>query len=163
MRYSAHYGVWLHTTLYRHNGLFEKFSFLFFVQVKTIAIFSPPAHNNYLIGQCHEIFAHCFLLKRFELATGPHMNRRKRFYELFRFREDIRSQSSKITCLRSLWLCACGQAHFTLDMDVFILLNYCYWVCIHTHVPFLPDCTFKICEKPSKFYENVWVVLSVST
>ena len=31
------------------------------------------------------------------------MNRRKRFRELFRFRKDIRSQSSKVACPRSQW------------------------------------------------------------
>ena len=43
----------------------------------------------------------------------------------------------------------------------FILFNYCYWVCKHTQVLFLPDCSFKICKKPSKFSESIRVVLSV--
>ena len=43
------------------------------------------------------------------------MNRQRRFCKLFRLREDIRSQSSKIAC--------------PLDMEIFIFLNYCYLVC----------------------------------
>ena len=35
-----------------------------------------------------------------QIRPGLHMNRHKQFHELFRFRKDIRSQSSKITCLR---------------------------------------------------------------
>ena len=55
------------------------------------------------------------------------MSRRKRFCELFRFREDIRSQSSKITCPRSQRLRR--HSNFSLDTNIFIFLNYCYWVC----------------------------------
>ena len=40
-------------------------------------------------GQCHEIFVYFFAYK---IRPGPHMNRRKRFRELFRFCEDIRSR-----------------------------------------------------------------------
>ena len=43
----------------------------------------------------------------------------------------------------------------------FILFNYRYWVCKHTQVLFSPDCSFKICKKPSKFSESIRVVLSV--
>ena len=46
-----------------------------------------------LKGQRHEIFDHFFAQK---IRPRPHMNRQKRFHELFHFREDIRSQSSKI-------------------------------------------------------------------
>ena len=56
------------------------------------------------------------------------------------------SQSSKVASLCSQRLS--GHAIFSVDMDVFIFLNYCYWVCEHTQVPFSPDCSFKICEKP---------------
>ena len=62
-----------------------------------------------------------------------HMYKRKRFCALFRFREDIRSQSS----------------NFSVDTDKPKYL-------------FLPDCSFKICENPSKIFESVRGVLSVS-
>ena len=66
------------------------------------------------------------------------MYRRKRLRELFRFRDDIRLQCLKIACLRS-----CS------------ILNYCYWVGVHNQIPFfLPDQSFKICEKPSKFLQK---------
>ena len=55
-----------------------------------------------------------------------------------------------------------GHANFSLDSDDFIFLNYCYWVRKHTQVPFSPDCSFKICVKPSKFSKSVYIVLSVS-
>ena len=54
----------------------------------------------------------------------------ERFCEFFRFHENIRSQSSKIACLRSYWLR--GHATFSLDREVFIFLNYCYWVCLRS-------------------------------
>ena len=44
-----------------------------------------------LMGQCQENFDNFSLLKKFQ--PRPHLNRQKRFRELFRFREDIRSQS----------------------------------------------------------------------
>ena len=59
------------------------------------------------------------------------MSRQKRFRDLFRFREDIRSQSSKIACLRSHRLRK--HATFSLDTENFIFLNYCYRVCKHMH------------------------------
>ena len=46
-------------------------------------------------------------------------NRWKQFRELFRFREDIQSQSSKIACPRSQQIR--GQANFSLDTDIFII------------------------------------------
>ena len=39
--------------------------------------------------QCHEMYGHFFALK---IRPGPHVNRQKRFHEIFCFREDIRSQ-----------------------------------------------------------------------
>ena len=45
------------------------------------------------------------------------MNRQKRFREIFRFRGDIRSQSSEIGCQRSQRLC--GHPIFPLDTAVF--------------------------------------------
>ena len=48
------------------------------------------AHHWHLLfilkGQCHEIFNYYFCCLKD--STGPHMNRQKRFRELFRFRED---------------------------------------------------------------------------
>ena len=45
-----------------------------------------------LKGQCHEIFVINFLFAQKNLP-GPHMNRLKRFHQLFRFHEDFRLQS----------------------------------------------------------------------
>ena len=61
----------------------------------------------------------------------------------------IWSQSSKIPCPRNQQLQ--GHSIFSLGLS-----NNCYWVCLyrmfkHTQVPFLPECSFKICERPSKF------------
>ena len=39
-----------------------------------------------------------------------------------------------------------------------MFLNYCYWICKHTQVFFLPDCSYKICEKPTKSAICVCVV-----
>ena len=95
----------------------------------------------------------------------PHMNRLKRFRKLFSFRKDIWSQRSKISKIR----CPCSQQlheqqNFSLDMAVFKFLNYCYWMC-SVNTPkylFLPDCSFNICEKPSKFSKSVCVFIDVS-
>ena len=62
-------------------------------------------------------------LKRFDL--GPHMNRQKRCCKIFRFRKAIKLQSLKIMCPSS-------RSIFSLDEEVFMFLNYCYWVCKHT-------------------------------
>ena len=71
--------------------------------------------ENVLMGQFKR-FSTIFLLKRFDL--GHIMIRQKWFRELFRFREDIRSQSSKIACPRSQQIR--GHANFSLDTDIFI-------------------------------------------
>ena len=57
-----------------------------------------------------------------------------------------------------------GHPNFSLDMAVFKFLNYCYWMC-SVNTPkylFLPDCSFNICEKPSKFSKSVCVFIDVS-
>ena len=43
-----------------------------------------------LKGQCHEIVGHFFLNQK--TPPGPHMNRQKRFREIFRFCKDIREK-----------------------------------------------------------------------
>ena len=55
-------------------------------------------------------------------------------------------------CLCSRWLRR--HATFSLAREVFIFLNYCYWVYKHTQVSFLSDCSFKICEKPLRFFRK---------
>ena len=77
------------------------------------------------------------------------MNWPKQCRKLISFRKDFQAKSSKITCPHSCW--RHGHTIFSLDKKVFIFLNYCYWVYKHTQVHFLPDCSFKICEKPTKF------------
>ena len=62
------------------------------------------------------------------------MNRQKRFRELFHFREDIRSQSSKLSFQHNQRLLR--HVNFSFDTDVFTFLNYCYLHCKHTQVPF---------------------------
>ena len=89
--------------------------------------FSLDAKYQQLKRQCHEIFD-ISLLKRFD--PGPNMNRRKQFCKLFCFREDIRSQRLKISCLCS------KRAIGFVNTPKYI---------------FSPDCSFKICEKPSSF------------
>ena len=100
--------------------------------------------------QYAEIFDNCFLAEKIRL--GPHLNRQKWSHKLYIFHKDIQLQSSKIPRLPGCWLRR--QAIFSLDKEVFMFLNYCYWVCKHTHVPFLPDYSFKICEKPSKVFQK---------
>ena len=62
------------------------------------------------------------------------MNTQKRFRDFFRFRGDIRWQRSKILCLCSQRLR--GHPNFSLDTAFFKFLNYCYWMCEHTQIPF---------------------------
>ena len=90
------------------------------------------------------------------------MDRLKRFCDLFRFREDIRLQSSKLACQRSRRLRGHGFLALGKVRLKIIFLNYCYWVHKHTHILFSPDCLFKVCEKPSKFAVGVRVVIVVS-
>ena len=81
------------------------------------------------------------------------MNRQKWFRKLFRFSKDIKSQSLKIACRRSCWLR--GHTTFSLEKEVFIILHYCYIGRVNTSkYLFLPNCAFKICEKPSKLTQN---------
>ena len=47
--------------------------------------------HNFLKGQCNEIFDYYFVLLK-NSRPGLHMNRQKRFSQLFRFCADIRSQ-----------------------------------------------------------------------
>ena len=38
----------------------------------------------------------------------------------------------------------------------------CFWVCKHTQVLFLADCSFKVSERPSKFAVKVHIVIVLS-
>ena len=75
---------------------------------------------------------------------GPFMNNQKRLSELFRFHEDIyrKVRKSRVRVFVHYKDMTC----FLYVMGVFIFFKFCYWVCKHTQVPFLPDCSFKICE-----------------
>ena len=101
-------------------------------------------------GQCHEIIAY-FASK---IRPGPHMNRQKWFRELFRFRGDILSQSSKLACPRSRWL----RGHATFSLNIVRRFSYFYIIaigCVNTSkYPFLPDSFFKIWEKLLKFFRK---------
>ena len=58
-------------------------------RVKYSTVFCITANFDYIYslkGQCHKIFDHFFGQKT---PSGPHMNRKKRFREIFRFREDF--------------------------------------------------------------------------
>ena len=80
-------------------------------------------------------------------STWTLNERQKRFHEIFQFHGDIRSQSAKIGCPRGP-----RTPIFSSDTEMFLFLNYCYWMCVNTYKCFfLTDCSFKICEKPSKF------------
>ena len=81
-----------------------------------------------LKGHCHEIFNHVFC----KILSGPNRNRQKRFHKLFAF-----------TKFKN---CVSWHPNFSLDTNVFIFLNYCFWVCKHTQEPFSADCSFKICD-----------------
>ena len=88
-------------------------------------------NGNTFKGQCLEIFDHFVGLKD---STYAPYEQTKRFRDLFRFREDIRSQRSKIWCPGSQRLRR--HPNFSLDTAVFKFLNYCYWMCKHTQIPF---------------------------
>ena len=70
-----------------------------------------------------------------KIRPGPRMKRQKPFCQLFNFREDIQSPSAKILCACIRWL----RRHtiFSLDTEVLIFLNYGYWVCKHTQIPYI--------------------------
>ena len=72
----------------------------------------------HLKGQSHEIFDPYFC---FENSTWPHINKLKRFCELFRFQENIWLQSSKFACP--------GQV--TSHPNI-IFSKYCYWIYVNT-------------------------------
>ena len=115
--------------------------------------------DKYLKGQCHEIFDHFFICLK-DSTWAPY-EQAKTVSRTFRFREDIRSQSSKNRCQRSQGLR--GHPNFSLDMAVFKFFQIIAIGCVN--IPkyiFLPDCSFKIFEKPSKFSKSVRVVIDVS-
>ena len=78
---------------------------------------------------------------------------RKRFHKLFHFCKDIPSQSSKISCPRSQRLR--GHSNFHIFKLLLFFVNTPKYLFSH-------DCSFKICEKPSKFSYSVCIVFSVS-
>ena len=82
--------------------------------------------NHLLKGQCHEMFDHFFGLKDSIWAL---YQQAKTVSPTCSFREDIRSQISKIVGPRSprLW----GHANFSLGKGFFIFLNYWNW--LHWH------------------------------
>ena len=77
------------------------------------------------------------------------MNRQKGFANLFVFAKIFVGQDRK-----SGVRVVVGQPNFSLDTAVFKFLNYCYWMCKHTQISFLPDSSFNIWEKPSSFQKG---------
>ena len=73
-----------------------------------------------LKGQWHEIFYLYFCVAQ-KTLPGPHLNRLKRFRDLFYFCEDIWLQSSKFACP--------GQV--TSHPNI-IFSKYCYWIYVNT-------------------------------
>ena len=86
---------------------------------------------KYLKGQCHEIFDHFWGLKD---STWAPYDQAKTSCENFRFRGDIQSQRLKIGFPHSQRLR--GHLIFSLYTEIFIFLNYCYWICKHIQIPF---------------------------
>ena len=79
------------------------------------------------------------------------MKRQTQFRDLFCYREDIRLQVRK------------SRGHsFSLDTEVLIFLNYCYWVFKHTQIPFCLIVSIKTVRSLQRFSESVRVVFAMS-
>ena len=98
------------------------------------------------------IFDHYFFC--IEDSTWVHINRQQWFCELFRFCENIRSQGSKNEY---------AETQFFLDTEVLIFKIIAVGFENTPKYLFSPECSFKICEKPSMFSESVRVVFSVES
>ena len=90
-------------------------------------------------GQCHDIFDTFFAKK---IIRGP-------VHEPSRFCKDIQSQNSKITFQRSQRL----RGHGIFSLRVLkILIIAIFWGFVNTTKYFFSyNCSFKMCEKTSKF------------
>ena len=66
----------------------------------------------------------------------------------FWFRGDIWSQTSKIGCPHSQRLGRHPICYLDTDIFIFFIIDIAMK---YIQILFLPDCSFKICEKPSKF------------
>ena len=94
-------------------------------------------HN--LTQRCHPLYTiHTLTLYssliNFIMINFSSMRLVKNQQHLFSRRYSIRLQSSNIACSSSQQLR--GHANLSLDTDIYIFLNYCYWVCKHTQIPF---------------------------
>ena len=83
--------------------------------------------NIFIKGQCQEIFNHFFLILK-DSIWAPY-KQAQTVSQTFSFLQRYVIVSSKIACLLSQRLRQ--HPNFSLDTDVFIFLNYCYWVFIH--------------------------------
>ena len=90
---------------------------------ETLAVIRPRDRWSYCKGTVQRDFRPFY-----KIRPGHHMNRHKRFRELFRFREDFRSQSSKIACQHSQQLCVQANfffiyGHFTFEIIAIGFVN----------------------------------------
>ena len=99
--------------------------------------------SNLLKGQCHQIF-HLFWLYRFYL--GPIWTGKNGFMNSFHFHVFTKFKNPDI------------QIFLTVDTAVLNFLIIAIGCANTPKYILLPDCSFKICEKPSKFSKSVRVV-----
>ena len=77
------------------------------------------------------------------------------------FKETVSHDFLPLFCLKIVCPCSCclyGPASFYLDMEVFIFLNCCFWVCKHTHNLFCLIFPLKSMRSLQSFSESVRVV-----
>ena len=91
---------------------------------------------------------------------GPKWTGKNGFENFFYFHKDIRLQSLKIVCPHSHSLHGHAIFLYTEMFIIFKLLLHCIACGYAPKKLFLSDCSFKICQKPSKFSYSVCVVLS---
>ena len=96
-------------------------------------------------------FSTIFWFKRFDL--GPNRTALNGFANFFIFPK-IFHRKVQISRVRVVVYYTDMEKNL-LDTDIFIFLNYCYWVCKN---PF----SFKICEKPSKYPRSLICVRVVT-
>ena len=81
-------------------------------------------------GQCHKIFDHYFFCLK-DSTWAPYEHRQKQFCKLsFSQRSSIAKFENRESALST------PTRTIFLDTEVFLFLNYCYWVCKHTQVLF---------------------------
>ena len=92
-------------------------------------------------SQCHEIFDNFFGLKDSTCAPYEQAKTVSQIFSFFAKIFDLKVRKSRVPVVKDYWTTRTSKFFFRYGRFHIFKLQYCYWVCKHTHVPFF-TCSF---------------------